>query len=293
MSRKFEIVSKYTDIKDKIRMPRRATKGSACYDVFNNTGKDIVIKAGELSEAITTHLKIRMESDEVCKFFVRSGHGFKYSMKLANSTSIIDCSIAGTKITTPTGYTLVENVKVSDIVTSYNETTKSLEDDIVSAAWTVDGLDLVEITTTGSSVTVPTTKQVMTRNGWVEVRDLSLNDLILTENLDYQQITSIRDVESKKIYHITVKKNHNFFGNGLCLHNCDYYKAEAVWNEEKQVFEEGECFVKFHNQGNNDLTIKAGEAMAQAMFQKYLLTDDDADTVGGERMGGFGSTSGT
>ena len=284
MGRKFEIVSKYMDIKDKIRMPRRATKFSACYDIFNNIGSDIVVKAGELSVAYTTHMKIQMESDEVCKVFVRSGHGFKYSLKLANNTGIIDCAKAGTKLTTPTGYTVIEKVKVSDIITSYNESTKSLEDDIVSAAWTVDGLDLVEIQTTGSSVTVPTTKQVMTSNGWIEVKDLSLNDVILTENLDYQQITSIRDVESEKIYHITVKKNHNFFGNGLCLHNCDYY------NNTKN---EGECFVKFHNQGTQDMTIKAGEAMAQAMFQKYLLTDDDTDTVGGDRMGGFGSTSGT
>ena len=34
---------------------------------------------------------------------------------------------------------------------------------------------------------------------------------------------------------------------------------------------------------------KKGEAIGQAVFQKYLVTDDDK--AEGERLGGFGSTS--
>jgi dUTP pyrophosphatase len=60
---------------------------------------------------------------------------------------------------------------------------------------------------------------------------------------------------------------------------------------KKGEMEEGEIFVKLHNQGNDTLTIGIGEAMAQMMFQKYLIADDDESTVGGDRLGGFGSTS--
>ena len=37
-----------------------------------------------------------------------------------------------------------------------------------------------------------------------------------------------------------------------------------------------------------DIEIKKGEAIGQALFQKYLITDNDK--AEGKRMGGFGST---
>lgn len=155
MARKFHVVSKYvgTEATANFIMPRRSTKRSAGYDIYNNTGKDITLMPGELSSAITTMLKIEMEPTDVCMFYVRSSHGFKYSVKLANSTGIIDS---------------------------------------------------------------------------------------------------------------------------------DYFNNNS---------NEGECFAKFHNQGDKELVIKSGEAMAQAIFTSYLTTDDDADTVGGLRDGGIGSTT--
>lgn len=151
MTRGFEIVSKYAE--ESVKMPKRATKYSACYDIFNNTGEEIVIKAGELSPAFITKLKAYMQDDEVLMAYVRSGHGFKYSVRLANSTGILD--------------------------------------------------------------------------------------------KDY--------------------------------HNC--------------ISNEGHIFIKLHNQGDKDLVIPVGEAMAQVMFQKYLLADGDSYDFGDVRGGGIGSTS--
>ena len=45
----------------------------------------------------------------------------------------------------------------------------------------------------------------------------------------------------------------------------------------------------FFNIKDEDIVIKKGEAIGQAVFQKYLVTDDDK--AEGERLGGFGSTS--
>lgn len=149
--RGFELVSKYHN--ETILMPKRATKKSACYDIFNNTGNDIILQPGQLSEAMSTKVKSYMLDDEVLMAYVRSGHGFKYSVKLANSVGIIDS---------------------------------------------------------------------------------------------------------------------------------DYY------NNEKN---EGEIFIKLHNQGDKELVIKSNEAMAQFMFIKYLLADDDNFIDGDIRKDGFGSTS--
>ena len=51
---------------------------------------------------------------------------------------------------------------------------------------------------------------------------------------------------------------------------------------------DGHFMFAFFNIKDEDITIKKGEAIGQAVFQKYLVTDDDA--AEGERLSGFGST---
>ncbi len=51
---------------------------------------------------------------------------------------------------------------------------------------------------------------------------------------------------------------------------------------------DGHIMFAFYNIKEEDVLIKKGEAIGQAIFQKFLTTDDDA--AEGERIGGFGST---
>ncbi len=52
---------------------------------------------------------------------------------------------------------------------------------------------------------------------------------------------------------------------------------------------DGHIMFAFYNFKEEDVEIKKGERIGQAMFQKYLVTDNDVS--GGERTGGFGSTN--
>ena len=52
---------------------------------------------------------------------------------------------------------------------------------------------------------------------------------------------------------------------------------------------DGHVMFAFYNIKEEDITIQKGEAIGQAVFQKYLIVDDDA--AQGERVGGFGSTN--
>ncbi len=52
---------------------------------------------------------------------------------------------------------------------------------------------------------------------------------------------------------------------------------------------DGHIMFAFYNIKEEDVEIKKGEAIGQAVFQKYLVTDNDV--AEGERTGGFGSTS--
>ena len=51
---------------------------------------------------------------------------------------------------------------------------------------------------------------------------------------------------------------------------------------------DGHIMFAFFNIKDEDITIKKGEAIGQAVFAKYLVTDDDS--ASGKRQGGFGST---
>ncbi len=52
---------------------------------------------------------------------------------------------------------------------------------------------------------------------------------------------------------------------------------------------DGHFMFSFINIKDEDVEIKKGDAIGQAIFQKYLTVDNDVST--GERIGGFGSTN--
>lgn len=78
-----EILKVYEDIK----LPKRATKGSAGYDFY--TPVALTIKPGETVK-IPTGICVEMEEEWVLKCYPRSGLGFKFRMQLNNTVGIID-----------------------------------------------------------------------------------------------------------------------------------------------------------------------------------------------------------
>ena len=68
--------------------------------------------------------------------------------------------------------------------------------------------------------------------------------------------------------------------NSTGLIDADYYG-----NEDN----EGHIWVKIRNESDEEMAIQKGEAICQAVFQKYLLADGDSFD-GDERKGGIGST---
>ena len=70
-----------------IKIPTRATKKSAGYDIV--TPIDIDLKPGEMVK-FPTGLRCKIENGWFLGIFPKSGLGFKYSLRLSNSTGIID-----------------------------------------------------------------------------------------------------------------------------------------------------------------------------------------------------------
>ena len=99
--------------------------------------------------------------------------------------------------------------------------------------------------------------------------------------MKYCKVKNVKSAASEPIYHLTVEKNHNFFGNDICLHNCDY---------------RGRVKVIMTNVGaQNLIVIQHGERIAQMSVEpvymfEWEMADKLSETVRG--AGGFGGTGG-
>ena len=79
--------SDYKLMYNALKIPKRATKGSAGYDFY--APFSFQLKAGE-SIKIPTGIRGQLDIDKFLAIYPRSGLGFKNYMRLANSTGIID-----------------------------------------------------------------------------------------------------------------------------------------------------------------------------------------------------------
>lgn len=75
------------DMYDSVKLPKRATKGSAGYDFYAPFA--FSLPAGSTIK-IPTGIRVRMDEDWVLKLYPRSGLGFKYRLQMNNTVGIID-----------------------------------------------------------------------------------------------------------------------------------------------------------------------------------------------------------
>ena len=75
------------NIYDEIKLPKRATSGSAGYDFFSTL--NVELKPGETIK-IPTGIRAKIDDGWVLKIYPRSGLGFKYRLQLNNTVGIID-----------------------------------------------------------------------------------------------------------------------------------------------------------------------------------------------------------
>ena len=72
---------------DDIALPKRATSGSAGYDFFMPYSATLFPND---TIKVPTGIRCKMDDGWVLKAYPRSGHGFKFGVRLANTVGIID-----------------------------------------------------------------------------------------------------------------------------------------------------------------------------------------------------------
>lgn len=78
-----DLFDEYNDIK----LPKRATTGSAGYDFY--TPFSFTLNAGETIK-IPTGIRVLLDTDKFLAIYPRSGLGFKFRMQLDNTVGIVD-----------------------------------------------------------------------------------------------------------------------------------------------------------------------------------------------------------
>jgi len=76
-----------TEIYENIKLPSRATKGSAGYDFFSPIKFTL---RSNCTIKIPTGIRVKIDDGWLLKCYPRSGHGFKYKVRLDNTVGIID-----------------------------------------------------------------------------------------------------------------------------------------------------------------------------------------------------------
>lgn len=74
---------------DTAQMPRFATPGSMCFDIYADETEPVTIYAGR-AYTFNTGIKLQIPYGYGMEVYSRSGHGFKHGIRLGNCIGIID-----------------------------------------------------------------------------------------------------------------------------------------------------------------------------------------------------------
>lgn len=157
------------------------------------------------------------------------------------------CLPGYTKISTPNGFKLLEEMYVGDLVYSINDEGYIETDTVIKfinsglkTIYTVStkyGLQL-DVTSDHLLLTCDENYEKIYKSietgldvgSTVFIIDPELELNVVTNSYGdtfEDTITSIKEKGKEKVYDITVEDNHNFFANNILVHNCHYYAINA------------------------------------------------------------------
>jgi ribonucleotide reductase alpha subunit len=159
------------------------------------------------------------------------------------STSTNPCVSGYSIVETDTGPKTVKELsdsKTNFLVKSYNIKTQTVEMKPAIAFMTKADEPLIELTTeSGRIIKLTIDHKIYTNNGWKPAGKLHGEDKLLLirdkqksrRNLrptnrnrsnkeEFESIVKVSTVDNEDVYDLTVEDNHNFFANGILVHNC-------------------------------------------------------------------------
>ena len=160
-----------------------------------------------------------------------------------------ECFVSGTKISTPTGYKNIEDIKMGDLVYSYNHKENKVEIKKVNYLFNKHVDKIVTITSTSGEIIECSVNHPIYCNGkYIRAEHIKKGDTLYelqkkttrqekgytirefrVENIKIQKQGNIGEPRQSnggiKVYNIGVEDNNNYFANNILVHNCQHISA--------------------------------------------------------------------
>jgi hypothetical protein len=129
---------------------------------------------------------------------------------------MLPCFLAGTQIATFNSTEPIENIKVGDRVKSYDLNKGRTVESVVTKIYTKQADHYYII---NGKIKVTAEHPFYTNGGWVKVKDLK-KGMMLFNGSEQVPITTIERIdEPVEVYNLKVNKYHNYFAEGILVHN--------------------------------------------------------------------------
>ena len=159
----------------------------------------------------------------------------------SSTISLGGCFVAGTLISMSDETKVkIEDIKIGDEVFSYNLETREKEKGKVTNTMVFDNRQTLEIELVDGNK-IGCTKIhpfFILGEGWLKAEELNVGDVAVYETGKAIVIGSIKEKGGlEKVYNISVETNHNYYANGVLVHNKDSSDTIIVTgNASQQLF---------------------------------------------------------
>jgi intein/homing endonuclease len=154
----------------------------------------------------------------------------------------------------------IENIKVGDVVVSYNEITGKIENKLVTQTFASSHTQLVNVTTAnGQTISSSIGHPYYTQRGWIAAENLRAGDVLQLVNGEFVVVELVQHEILEKpqtLYNFEVEGNHN------------YYVAESVGTDATN-------FVLVHNEGCRNPNGKKGGPAHQKTIESEVARYED------------------
>ena len=154
------------------------------YNYESDSGFDLysteeIIVDGLGRALIPTGLSFDIKDGYEIQVRSKSGLAINQGLMCLNSPGTVDCFSEDMKILTIEGEKLISEIKIGDIVFSFNEKTFEFEKDTITHIFNTEEQEILQIETENGILEVTPNSEIYTKNGVILAKNLTENDEIV------------------------------------------------------------------------------------------------------------------
>ena len=172
-------IKKLENFKDIYKLPKYATEHSAGFDLLS---MDFVELKPHEFKVVKTGLAVEIPEGYEMQIRSRSGLAAKNGIFVLNSPGTVDCFTDEMFISTIDGDKNIYDIKINDVILSFNEKTQEIEKDVINAIVNKGKMNIYKIETENGYIEISENALVYTKSGLKYAKNLTKNDKILFLN---------------------------------------------------------------------------------------------------------------